>query len=150
LTVGLLEKLADCNDFSEAIVVFETKIKSLELKLKAIDRKITDAVKIIEESKGEIKIFELAEQINLSVRQLQRRFRKSSGLSPKQYVRARRIRATAVNLVIENKLNWATRAAEMGFTDQAHLNHEFLTLTGRTPNSFAEKVKHIEHGEFKI
>jgi AraC-like DNA-binding protein len=44
-------------------------------------------------------------------------------------------------------MNWASRAAEMGFADQAHLTHEFSMLTGRSPNSFAEKVKRIEHGE---
>jgi AraC-like DNA-binding protein len=48
---------------------------------------------------------------------------------------------------VENEnLNWATRAAEMGFTDQSHLTHEFVAVTGRSPNSFAEKVKQIEHG----
>ena len=35
----------------------------------------------------------------------------------------------------------------MGFSDQAHLTHEFSTITGRSPNSFAKNVKRIEHGK---
>jgi transcriptional regulator GlxA family with amidase domain len=147
LTAGLLEKLVACRSFAEAIEVYEAKIKSLKLNPKETDEKIAETIKIIEENCGEVKISELAEAIGLSVRQLERRFRKSAGLSPKQYARARRIRATAINLLEEGKMNWASRAAEMGFTDQAHLTHEFSTLTGRSPNSFAEKVRRIRHGE---
>jgi transcriptional regulator GlxA family with amidase domain len=55
--------------------------------------------------------------------------------------------AAAVSLVEETEMNWANRAAAMGFADQAHLTHEFSTLTGRSPNSFAERVKKIEYGK---
>lgn len=101
---------------------------------------------MIEETNGEIKISALAEKLNLSPRQLERRFKKSSGLPPKQFARTRRIRAAAIDLVENKKINWANRAAEMGFADQAHLTHEFVSVTKRSPNSFAEKVKEIEHG----
>lgn len=146
LTGGILEKLNDCRDFGEFIVVCERRLKEINFGQNSYDEMIVRAVKIIEESSGEIKIAELARQINLSVRQLERRFKKSSGLSPKQFARARRIRATAVILVENETVNWATRAAEMGFSDQSHLTHEFVSVTGRSPNSFAEKVKQIEHG----
>jgi len=104
-------------------------------------------VKIIEANRSEVRISEVAAAVNLSVRQLERRFRCSTGLSPKQYARARRIRATAINMLEETEVNMASRALEMGFTDQSHLTHEFSTLTGRSPNSFAKRVKRIEHGE---
>jgi transcriptional regulator GlxA family with amidase domain len=84
--------------------------------------------------------------VNLSVRQFERRFKQSSGLTPKQYARARRIRATAISLVADPTLNLARRAAAMGFTDQSHLTHEFVFITGGSLNSFAEKVKQIEYG----
>ncbi len=147
ITDGLLEKLSVCRNFEEAIKIYETQIKTLELNSDDVDEKIAEAVRIIEVNRGEVRISEIAEAISLSVRQLERRFRTSAGLSPKQFARARRIRATAVSLVEECEMNWASRAAEMGFTDQAHLTHEFSMLTGRSPNSFAEKVKRIEHGE---
>jgi methylphosphotriester-DNA--protein-cysteine methyltransferase len=147
LCAGLSSELNLCQTFEEAIKVYETRIKSLGLTAAEIDEKIAETVSIIEEKRGEIKISELAAAVNLSVRQLERRFQKSAGLSPKQYVRARRIRATAINILDAAETNWANRAAEMGFTDQSHLSHEFSALTGRSPNSFAEKVRCIEHGE---
>ena len=147
LTKGILEKLVACRDFEEAIRIYETQIKTLKLAPQAVDEKVAEAVRIIEENSGELKISEIAKIIGLSIRQLERRFGRSAGLTPKQFVRARRIRAAAVSLVEETEMNWANRAAAMGFADQAHLTHEFSTLTGRSPNSFAERVKKIEYGK---
>jgi len=147
ITDGLLEKLAICRNFEDAIKIYEAQIKTLGLNLNDVDEKIAEAVRIIEANRGEVRISEIAEAVDLSVRQLERRFRTSAGLSPKRFARARRIRATAINLVEKSEMNWASRAAEMGFADQSHLTHEFSTLTGRSPNSFAELVKRIEHGE---
>jgi AraC-like DNA-binding protein len=146
LSEGLLEKLNFCESFDEAIKVFESRLQSLNFGSEAADEKILEALQIIEETGGEIKIAGLAEQLNLSTRQLERRFKSVSGLSPKQFARARRLRATAVALVENGAVNWANRAAEMGFTDQSHLAHEFVSVTKRSPNSFAEKIKQIEHG----
>lgn len=147
LTDGLLDDLNGCQTFEEAVAVYENRLKSLDFGQSSYDEKIAQAVKIIEETGGEIKIAELAATLNLSTRQFERRFKASAGLSPKQYARTRRLRATAVALVENEKINWADRAAEMGFTDQSHLTHEFVSVTKRSPNSFAEKVGQIKHGK---
>jgi AraC-like DNA-binding protein len=147
LTGGLLEKLNDCENFDEAIAVYENHLKKLNFGRDFCDEKVARAVEIIEATGGEIKIAELAGELNLSPRQFERRFKASSGLAPKQFARTRRLRATAVALVENTKINWADRAAEMGFTDQAHLTHEFVSVTKRSPNSFAEKVSQIKHGK---
>lgn len=147
LTDGLLEELNACQNFDEAVAVYENRLKNLDFGQNSYDAKIAHALKIIEETGGEIKIAELAAALNLSTRQFERRFKASSGLSPKQYARTRRLRATAVALVENEKINWANRAAEMGFADQSHLTHEFVSVTKRSPNSFAEKVGQIKHGK---
>jgi AraC-like DNA-binding protein len=147
LTEGVLEKLAVCRDFEESIEIYEAQIKTLELAPEDIDEKVAEAVRIIDANSGELKISEIARTVGLSIRQLERRFKKSAGLTPKQFARARRIRAAAVSVVEESEMNWAHRAVAMGFADQAHLIHEFSTLTGRSPNSFAERVKKIEYGK---
>lgn len=147
LTRGLLEKLNACENFVEAVAVFENHLRKLNFGRDVCDEKVAQALQIIEETGGEIKIAELAEQLNLSARQLERRFKAASGLSPKQFARTRRLRATAVALVENKRVNWARRAAEMGFTDQAHLSREFVSVTKRSPNSFAERVGRIKHGK---
>lgn len=146
LTSGLLDELNNSENFQDSIKVFENVLKGLGVKKSEIDKKVAKAAKIIEKSKGEVKISEVAEIINLSRRQLERRFRKNSGLTLKQFARICRLRATAINL-IEDDMNWANRAAEIGFADQAHLTHELSNLTGRSPKSFEKRIKDFEYDE---
>jgi AraC-like DNA-binding protein len=146
LTTNLSDKLIKCNSFKESILIFEEKLQNLEIKKAEVDVKIADAVKLIEDYKGEAKISEIAKAVDLSTRQLERRFRKNSGLTPKQFSRVCRFRATAINL-IETDMNWANRAAELGFTDQAHLTRELSSLTGRSPKSFEKKIKDVDYDD---
>lgn len=142
----LLSAISSCGSFEEAAGSYAAKFTNLGILREDLDQKVLEAVAVIEESRGEIRIAALAGQLGLSVRQFERRFRKSAGLTPKQYARARRFRAAAATLVDGEAVNWADRAAEMGFADQAHLTHEFSDMTGRSPTSFAQKVKKIDHG----
>jgi AraC-like DNA-binding protein len=146
LTENLLEQLNTCQNFTQAVAVYDSLLKRQNLKSTDFDEKVAKAVRIIDAHKGEIKIAKLAGEVNLSLRQFERRFKQSSGLTPKQYARARRLRATAISLVENPALSLARRAAAMGFTDQSHLTHEFIFLTGGSLNSFADKVKQIEYG----
>lgn len=141
----LTEKLEACRNFESAITVFETEIR--QTKAISVDEAVAIAVQFIEENQAQVKVEEIAAAVNLSRRQFERRFAAAAGLTPKQYLRARRIRATAVNLVENRAEKWANRAAKMGFADQAHLAHEFSALTQSSPGDFAERVKHIEHGK---
>ena len=145
LTDRLLERLSAASNFDEAVEVFESVIKSLSGSL-SLDSKVGEAVSLIDQYSGEVRIDDLARQLGLSPRQLQRRFKVCTGLSPKQFARVRRFRATAVIVAETKNINWADRAAEMGFADQSHLSHEFVSVTKRSPKSFAEKFSEIEHG----
>jgi AraC-like DNA-binding protein len=142
----LLSAIASCANFEEGAAIYAARFAGLGISREDLDQKVLEAVARIEESRGEIRIAALADELGLSTRQFERRFKNSAGLTPKQYVRARRFRAAAAALVEDETVKWADRAAEMGFADQAHLAHEFSDLTGRSPVSFARKVKKIDHG----
>lgn len=142
----LFRQLNASASFAEAITAFDSALRSLELKPAEVDTKVTAAVHFIEASQGQAKIAEVAAAVQLSVRQLERRFRAVSGLTPKQFARIRRVRATALALVEGGEVDWASRAAEMGYADQSHLTREFVTVTGRSPVTFAEDLAKIKHG----
>lgn len=146
-TASLIEELDKCGSFEQAVRIFERKFSELGIAPENLDDIVVRAAQMIEESKGMAKIADIADTIGVSIRQLQRNFRRHTGLTPKQFARARRFRAAAVSLLEQADLNWAQRAAEFGFSDQAHLNHEFSSVAGRSPNSFADKVSKIEHGK---
>ncbi|MEK7855249.1 MAG: AraC family transcriptional regulator [Acidobacteriota bacterium] len=144
---GLAEQLTVAGTLEEAAEILEKRVLLLIGEGFAPDRQIADAVRTIEERRGEVRVDELAAMQGLSTRQFQRRFQASSGLTPKQYIRTRRMRAAAVDLVENRGRDWAGLAADLGFADQSHLAHEFNALTSRSPNSFAKKMYNIYHGK---
>lgn len=143
---GLAETLHLVDELENAVGIFAGKLDHLTLMSDPVDLAVAEALRIVEECPGEARVHDLAERLKMSTRQFQRRFKKSSGLTPKQYIRARRIRATAIEIVKERAGSWADRAVDLGFADQSHMHNEVVRMTNRSPNSFAEIVSAIEHG----
>lgn len=135
-------RLDRAESFENAIAILAECINVKSIKR---DLLVEAAVEMIEKSKGEMRVSDIAESLNICTRQLLRRFKERSGLTPKQFARFRRIRAAAIAMT-ENQTSWAEAAAEFGFSDQSHLSHEFTSVTRRTPKNFAEKISRISHG----
>jgi methylphosphotriester-DNA--protein-cysteine methyltransferase len=138
------------DSFFAAIELFAGYLRSRGFRPEAVDRAVAQAVHLIDDSQGVLRIAEAAARVGLGARQLGRRFRAAAGLTPKQYARARRLRAIAIGLAQQRAhgrgAGWASKASELGFSDQAHLSRELVSLTGRPPNRFAHDLAAIEHG----
>ncbi|MBI2708615.1 MAG: helix-turn-helix transcriptional regulator [Actinobacteria bacterium] len=72
----------------------------------------------------------------VSVRQLQRRFADHVGLSPKAVIRRYRLYEAAERARAGPAVDWAALAAELGYSDQAHLTREFTDLLGLSPGRY--------------
>jgi AraC-like DNA-binding protein len=73
---------------------------------------------------------EIARLVGRSERSLHREFQTSLGLSPKMVARVLRLQRAARGVTRESL---AALAAEVGYSDQAHMTREFVSLTGFTP-----------------
>ncbi len=80
-----------------------------------------------------LKITGLAREFGISKRQLDRRFDSAIGLTPKQFGRVMRFQQALGAL--DRGIRPAQVAAETGYYDQAHMNHEFAALAASTPDS---------------
>jgi AraC family transcriptional regulator len=74
--------------------------------------------------RGQISVAELARLARLSSAQFSRRFKRLLGISPGQYIIARRIQRAQL-LMLETTDSLAHIAAECGFSDQSHLTRTF-------------------------
>lgn len=88
-------------------------------------------------SLGTAKIGMLAEELNLSQRQLERQFAQQVGVNAKTLARLIRFEEVHNRISLEPELALAPLAYELGFADQAHLNREFKALAHMTPRAFA-------------
>lgn len=99
---------------------------------------------LIRSSKGNVNIAGLHEQVPISARQLQRKFKEMTGMTPKAYIRIARMNAVHAYLNTQTQVALTDLAYENGFADQSHFVREFRQLTGVNPRNYLrEKEKYI-------
>lgn len=97
-------------------------------------RKIILAVEIIKKHAGNLKITLLAQRLNISQSQLEKRFRKIIGASPKKF--ASIVRFRNVLKIAHGERSMTQLGLEAGFFDQAHFIKDFKSFTGLTPERY--------------
>lgn len=94
---------------------------------------IAEATRRIRASRGQVDIAALARELVLSTRSLERAFARHVGLTPKRFARIVRFRQVFDALARVKDWTWADVALRCGYTDQAHLVHEFREFSGLPP-----------------
>lgn len=87
---------------------------------------------------GDQKISELAEKYNISVRTLERKFKKNTGLTLKKYQLIMRLNKLLEDIYMNENINWSKLALNHGFFDQAHMINVLKKYLGETPNKYLE------------
>jgi AraC-like DNA-binding protein len=127
------EKLILADSDSERIKIVEQFFVS-QLKVIETDKLIIEAVKLIYQSKGTIRIKELNEKLNISQSPFEKRFRKVVGTSAKKFASIVRFNSVLDNLRETKSLTEI--CYENNFFDQAHFIKDFKQFTGDTPENF--------------
>ncbi len=109
------------------------------------DPLVRTAAAVLRASGGEVGIARLAAELDASPRTLLRRFRRATGLAPKEFARITRLLRTAHSLLPQGMPEWARLAVELGYADQPHLVREFRELTGLSPQGFLARVRATAH-----
>jgi AraC-like DNA-binding protein len=127
------EKLLTATTDKQRIKVVEQFFLS-QLKDIQTDKLIVEAVKLIYQSKGAIRVKELNEKLCISQSPFEKRFRKVVGTTPKKFTSIIRFNSVLDNL---NETKSLTEICyENNFFDQAHFIKDFKHFTGQTPENF--------------
>lgn len=98
-------------------------------------------LEIISGSRDLVRVEDLAQELNLSVRSVQRLSLKYVGLSPLTLIRRYRLQDAAQRLREDPTLSIRQLAAELQYTDQAHLSTDFRKVLGFTPGSYRQQSR---------
>ncbi|HVM89879.1 MAG TPA: helix-turn-helix transcriptional regulator [Puia sp.] len=127
------ENLALATTDQQRIKIVEQFLLS-QLKNLQADKLIVEAVKLIYQSNGTIRIKELNEKLFISQSPFEKRFKKIVGTTPKKFASVVRFNTVLNNL---NETKSLTEICyEYNFFDQAHFIKDFKQFTGDTPENF--------------
>ncbi len=101
------------------------------------DPLVQEAIRVLRRNPAQ-PIGRLAQALEISERQLERRFLGHAGAPPKQFVRMQRVEMAIA--ARHRGRSWAQVAALCGFSDQAHMIRDFKALSGITPAAFMRRA----------
>ncbi len=127
------EKLSAAQSDKQRIHIIEKFLLS-QLKDIQKDKLIVEAVKLIYQTKGTIRIRELNERLFISQSPFEKRFRKLVGTTPKKFASIVRFNTVLDN--ITNAKSLTDICYENNFFDQAHFIKDFKQYTGDSPEKF--------------
>lgn len=87
-----------------------------------------------------LSLTELAESVEMSTYRLSRLFKRSTGLTPYQYIVHRRVEK-AKRLLKDEGLSLFDVSRSAGFSDQSHFTRHFKRLVGATPGEFRRQLR---------
>jgi AraC-like DNA-binding protein len=132
----LSERLAESDDDEAAFALLEGMVGS------AIEAGRPDPLVLAATRRlgfPAVRVDELAESLGISDRQLRRRFHQSVGYGPKTLDRVLRFRrlVAQTGAIAAGESDLARVAADLGYSDQAHMTRDCLRLSGLTPVELA-------------
>ncbi len=131
----LEDKLFNSKNNNQRIIYLENFLLKRLIFDKDFDR-VEHAIKLIENSKGQIITQNLAQEVCLGIKQFERFFSKYVGINPKKYTSIIRFQ-NVIKMKREFKeLNMTQLAFDNEYYDQSHFIHDFKNLTDLTPYAF--------------
>jgi AraC-like DNA-binding protein len=92
--------------------------------------------------RGPLPVESLAREIGLSRRQLERAFRRRTGMTPTRLGRVLRFQSVfrALPEAGGNRVDWVSVALDCGYYDQSHLIRDFREFAGESPAAFLRET----------
>ena len=104
--------------------------------------------------RGGAPVARVASRLGLLRRTLVRRFAAEVGITPKRFARVQRLQRVLRAVRRSAEVDWCALAAKYGYTDQAHLIHDFRDLAQITPSGYKphspQRNNHVPIGHVPI
>ena len=119
-------------------IIYELMRKLIQVNKQARNDCIEKAIKIIVEKKGKVKIKDVLNQVYMTERTLERQFKTSVGLTPKQFAKIIQFQTSLKKLTKEKYNSLIAIGIDSGFSDQSHFIRTFKSYTGKTPSYYLD------------
>lgn len=136
IAIELKQKIIQATDVKERIEIIENFLLEKLKDKSTVDNIVKRTVDTLLNSKGNASIKTILKEDLAKRRQLERKFEKQIGVSPKQLGKVIRLQ-TALKLLLNKEAGALTNIAyESEYYDQAHFIKDFKKFTGNSPKEF--------------
>lgn len=132
----LTQQITAAADTEERIRIIETFLFQQLAEQETADQIVRSTIDVILQSKGSLPVNEMLKDDPSKRRQLERKFAKQVGISPRQLGKVIRLQAALKMLLHQKEETMAAVAYENNYFDQAHFNKDFKAFTGTSPRAF--------------
>jgi len=143
----LNNKLSKTDDVDKHILLIEKLLMSKVNDAKIPNLYLEKSIELIEKNHGMLHIKDIADQVEVCERQLNRKFKEVIGISPKKFSKIIQLHYL-IYLIQRNKYPIQEIVFKGFFYDRPHFTHTFKELTGMTPGEFIDSSKHIAFEDF--
>lgn len=134
------DRILATSDLSDMVADFEEYLAALHPTPDPVVEQVRELVATAEQDRGLTRAEELADRAAMSLRSLQRLFTDYVGTGPKWVISRFRILDAAAAAHSGEAVDWAALAAELGFSDQAHLTRAFTAVVGTAPETYRQEA----------
>lgn len=145
-SIRIISELNSAGNLQDRYNLVEAFLTERLNQYRKTEPKTDEAVKLIRDSKGTLRIEDICSKMNLDKKQLERKFTKLVGATPKVFSRVSRFLHICRHLDEQKGRSLTQLAYECGYYDQSHFINEFKEFSGFTPKDFFEK-EHIWFSE---
>lgn len=147
--LALAEQVGPMDDTALVRDAFDAWILARSFDATRLDAVVRSAAAAIAATDGQRPIADIARDVQVSPRALQRRFAAAVGISPKAFAVLRRGRSALKRVVTDgvgaDVGGWSGVALSSGYADQAHFSREVARLTRFAPQALRARLDTIEH-----
>jgi AraC-like DNA-binding protein len=133
-------------DATEMAAALEGYLLALDPRPDPVAAEVRELVELARRDRSLTRVEQLAARSGRSVRSLERLFTGHVGIGPKWVVQRYRVLDAAAAAHGGEPVDWAELAAELGFTDQAHLTRVFRSVVGTPPATYRREAASAREG----
>jgi AraC-like DNA-binding protein len=137
----LIAEMVAVDDERHRVAVLETRltgiVEAADPERTRVAREVAAVAGLAKDDRSLRRLDDLAALSGIGARTLQRLFQEHVGVSPTWVLRRYRLLEAAETVRDGRPVSWAQVAADLGYSDQAHLVRDFRAAVGTTPAAYA-------------
>jgi len=138
-------KVIDAKSLEQRIFIIETFLMKCLHCFNKQERWIDYLVDKIYYGHNDVKLSEISDEIAISNRHFQRKFKECVGVSPKAFQRIARFESVLKYLLLNKKSDYLHTVLDRGYYDQSHFIKDFKAFTGEYPSLFLQEKNFMSH-----